>query len=82
MAMALSLTAQLGVGIAGTISQKTMVVDFVQLSKVMSHALRHQPWVYELELDEQGWVDLNTLLAALRIERDEWRGLDQNDLAA
>jgi putative RNA 2'-phosphotransferase len=25
------------------------------LSKVVSHALRHEPWLYELELDEEGW---------------------------
>jgi putative RNA 2'-phosphotransferase len=58
-----------------------MAVDFVQLSKVMSHALRHQPWIHELELDEQGWVDVESLLAALRIEQDIWRDVDQSDLA-
>ena len=31
-------------------------IDPVALSRVVSHALRHEPWLYELELDEDGWV--------------------------
>lgn len=27
-----------------------------KVSKVVAHALRHEPWRYELELDEAGWV--------------------------
>lgn len=36
------------------------------MSKVISHALRHEPWLYELELDKSGWVLLDQLLQALR----------------
>lgn len=36
------------------------------LSKLVSHALRHEPWLYELELDADGWVDIDQLLDALR----------------
>ena len=46
----------------------------------MSHALRHEPWLYELELDDAGWVPLTALLAALRVERREWRDLGLADL--
>lgn len=32
-------------------------MNYVQLSKEISYALRHAPWEYELELDEEGFVD-------------------------
>lgn len=38
----------------------------IHLSKTISHALRHEPWVYELELDGEGWVPVAALLNALR----------------
>lgn len=41
----------------------------VRLSKRMSHALRHAPWLYELELDEAGWTPVADLLAALGVDR-------------
>lgn len=37
-----------------------------RLSRLVSHALRHEPWLYELELDDAGWVRLDDLLEALR----------------
>ena len=56
-------------------------VNLTQLSRVCSHALRHEPWLYELELDEQGWVPTIALLAALREERAHWSTLTADDLA-
>ncbi len=53
----------------------------MQLSKRVSHALRHAPWVYELELDEEGWAPVPDLLEALRGQRSAWRGLTEGDLA-
>ncbi|MEH6348414.1 MAG: RNA 2'-phosphotransferase [Bermanella sp.] len=35
------------------------------LSQTLSHALRHEPWLYELELDDQGFVDLADILTAI-----------------
>jgi putative RNA 2'-phosphotransferase len=52
----------------------------LRLSRTISHALRHEPWLYELELDEEGWVEVEALLAALRSQRREWRHLAQQDL--
>ena len=53
-------------------------MDFLRLSKQISYALRHAPWEYELELDEEGWVHLSQLLdalnsdpAALNVERSD-----------
>ncbi len=52
----------------------------MELSKVVSHALRHEPWLYELELDDEGWVEIDTLLKALSKEREEWSNLNHQDL--
>jgi hypothetical protein len=54
--------------------------DYVQLSRVLSHALRHEPWLYELELDADGWTQVEAVLAALREERSDWRDLTPADL--
>lgn len=35
------------------------------LSQTLSHALRHEPWLYELELDDQGFVKLIDILTAI-----------------
>lgn len=43
----------------------------VRLSKTMSHALRHEPWLYELELDEDGWTPVTDLLAALDVTAEQ-----------
>jgi putative RNA 2'-phosphotransferase len=51
-----------------------------ELSRVMSHALRHQPWIYELELDGDGWVPLETLLLSLRRLGPGWEQLDRSDV--
>ncbi|MEJ1976584.1 MAG: RNA 2'-phosphotransferase [Acetobacteraceae bacterium] len=51
------------------------------MSRVISHALRHEPWRYELELGEAGWTDIDTLLAALRQEVRAWTNLTEQDLA-
>ena len=48
-----------------------------ELSKVLSRALRHEPWLYELELDDEGWASLDAVLGALREERADWRGLSR-----
>ena len=41
----------------------------IRLSKRLSHALRHAPWLYELELDEAGWTPVADVLAALDVSR-------------
>jgi putative RNA 2'-phosphotransferase len=51
------------------------------LSRAVSHALRHEPWLYELELDEAGWVPVQSLVEALRVERG-WSSLTVADVEA
>jgi putative RNA 2'-phosphotransferase len=55
--------------------------NFGAISRIVSHALRHEPWLYELELDDEGWVPLDELLSALRLERPEWSTLEESDIA-
>ncbi|WP_422003327.1 RNA 2'-phosphotransferase [Reyranella sp.] len=52
-----------------------MPIKLSDLSRAVSHALRHEPWLYELELDGEGWVGTDQLVAALRAERPDWRDL-------
>jgi putative RNA 2'-phosphotransferase len=53
--------------------------ELVSLSKTISHALRHAPWLYELELDDQGWVSLADLLAALH-QRPRWQKAGETEI--
>jgi putative RNA 2'-phosphotransferase len=49
----------------------------VSLSRVVSHALRHEPWLFELELDDAGWVGVDELIAAIRGSGPEWSAVDR-----
>jgi len=40
-------------------------MDAVRTSKLLSLILRHEPGVVGLELDKQGWVDVDVLLSAM-----------------
>ena len=51
-----------------------------QLSRLVSHALRHEPWLYELELDEEGWVPVDALLDAIHEHGPEWSQTNRDDL--
>ncbi|AYE35830.1 RNA 2'-phosphotransferase [Clostridium septicum] len=54
-------------------------INYLGLSKEISYALRHAPWEYELELDENGWVSAEQLLTALN-ESDKWENVTLEDL--
>lgn len=51
-----------------------MSLSDVDLSRAVSHALRHEPWLYELELDDEGWVPVDQVLAAVVGERSQLLG--------
>lgn len=55
-------------------------MNLVDLSKEISYALRHAPWEYELELDEQGFVPITQLLHALNESNSYERKITQADL--
>ncbi|MCZ1265523.1 RNA 2'-phosphotransferase [Paenibacillus tundrae] len=54
-------------------------MDLMKLSKELSYALRHAPWEYELELDDEGWVEIPQLLVALH-ESPQWQDVTEADL--
>ena len=49
-----------------------------KLSKEIAYALRHAPWEYELEMDEEGWVPIEQLLDALHRE-NAWKNVTKED---
>lgn len=55
-------------------------MDYSKLSKEVSYALRHAPWEYELELDDEGFVEIEQLLNALHLEQ-QWNSVTADDLA-
>lgn len=55
-------------------------MNLVDLSKEISYALRHAPWEYELELDEQGFVPIAQLLHTLNESGTYEREVTQADL--
>ena len=50
------------------------------LSRTMALVLRHKPWLYELELDDEGWTSVEALLEGLREARPGWHNLTVADL--
>lgn len=57
-----------------------MMLSDVDLSRVVSHALRHEPWLYELELDDEGWSPVDQLLGALHEKGGDWERVDRHAL--
>lgn len=55
-------------------------MDYTKLSKEISYALRHAPWEYELEMDEEGWVPVEQLLDALHKD-EKWKSISEKDLS-
>lgn len=56
--------------------------DLRDLSKLVSHALRHEPAAYGLKLDADGWVALDAFIAAVRASDARWRDVTPADLEA
>lgn len=54
-------------------------INYTSLSKEVSYALRHAPWEYELELDENGWVAVYQLLNSLH-QSEQWEMVTPTDL--
>ncbi|MEZ0579279.1 RNA 2'-phosphotransferase [Nocardioides sp. MH1] len=57
-----------------------MTLNDAELSRAVSHALRHEPWLYELEMDEEGWAPVDQLLTSLRERGGSWGSVDGDGL--
>ena len=54
--------------------------DLVELSRAISHALRHDPGAYGVALDSEGWIDLELLLAAIGCNKSRLAGATEQQL--
>jgi putative RNA 2'-phosphotransferase len=50
-------------------------MDYNELSKEISYALRHAPWEYELDMDNEGFVNVDQLIKALK-KVEKWKNID------
>ena len=55
-------------------------MDYTILSKEISYALRHAPWEYELELDEEGFVPVVQLIHALNESGEYKETITKDDI--
>lgn len=53
--------------------------NYQKLSKEISYALRHAPWEYELELNDEGWVSVNQLLNSLK-HSNQWKDVTKENI--
>jgi putative RNA 2'-phosphotransferase len=56
-------------------------IDTVELSKVVSQALRHAPEAYGLTLDPEGWANVQDLISALSRTHPELGALAESHLS-
>ena len=54
--------------------------DLIRLSRTVSHALRHAPEEYGIQLDGSGWIEIAELLKALQDKSKRWNDLEVEDL--
>ena len=55
-------------------------MNYKKLSQEISYALRHAPWEYELELDSEGFVPTEQLLAAINENGKHGRVITVSDI--
>ena len=60
--------------------ERNINMDYIDLSKEISYALRHAPWEYELEMDEAGFVSLAQLLCAINEEEKYPKVIEKSDI--
>ena len=53
--------------------------NYQLLSKTIAHALRHEPGLYGLELDKEGWAVLDDLVEALK-KYYRWQNLEKAEI--
>lgn len=54
-------------------------MNYDELSKELAYAIRHAPWEYDLELEEEGWVSVQQLLESFN-RKQKWNNLSETDL--
>ncbi len=54
--------------------------DRRQLTRMLSHALRHNPDEHFLDMDCEGWVAVDDVLLAVRCHKSQWRRFSRAQL--
>jgi len=65
---------------SNTVTSKIEMINSNKLSKVISHALRHEPEKYNIVLDKDGWVNINSLLKGIQENIHEYQDLVLDDI--
>lgn len=55
----------------------TSTIDPEKLVSTLAFALRHDPARFGLELDDEGWTNLEELVIAIRFDRYDWALVDE-----
>lgn len=55
-------------------------INYLKLSKEVSYALRHNPKQYGLEIDDEGYVEIDKLLVAINTMNHYSKEIDYNDI--
>ena len=57
-----------------------MIINYNKLSKILSHALRHEPEVYGLTLLNDGWIQIDTVVTSINKSGDGLEWVTKNDI--
>lgn len=55
----------------------TSAIDREKLARTLAFALRHEPAQFGLDLDEEGWTNLEDLVISIRFDRYDWALVDE-----
>lgn len=55
----------------------TSIIDSDRLVSTLAFALRHDPARFGLDLDDEGWTNLEDLVIAIRFDRYDWALVDE-----
>ena len=54
--------------------------ELISISKEISYALRHNPWLYGLEMDADGYVSIEQLIRGINENGEQDREISMNDI--
>lgn len=55
-------------------------MNYKELSKTISHALRHEPEKYGLTISDNGWVEINELITGIKSYNTRFHQLKKEDI--
>jgi putative RNA 2'-phosphotransferase len=55
----------------------TLSIDPDRLVRILAFVLRHEPARFGLDLDDEGWTNLEDLVIAIRFDRYDWALVDE-----